>query len=416
MKKQFLLVVSILLLGISIISAQTPKIITGGVLNGKATNLPIPEYPAAAKAVKASGTVNVQITIDENGSVAEASAVSGHPLLRQAAENAARQATFSPTQLSGQAVKVTGIIVYNFTPSTTYTIAPQMSERNLPNSTIGEQSPLNGSVKTITGGVINGKAKNLVIPAYPAAAKAVGASGAVNVQVIIDENGDVVSANSVSGHPLLRAAAEKAALASKFSPTMLQGQPVRVTGIIVYNFAGDKPAPGNEEKLKFMGIGAALSAYDLLDDAQFMTKEDLAETPQIADELTPLTTITNEMSKEERNKIVRKVTASVEKKLTGADAWQFQFGKVFAELLTEFPKDSTDNTKIINETAVKTSLLKMKNLLFTVPSDLPADVLVKFKEMTKFTDVQNLNSTDNRNRFSQLIMETLNLISPDSSK
>ncbi len=82
MKKQILLVVSILLLGFSIVSAQTPKTISGGIVNGKAQNLPIPEYPAAAKAVKAGGEVNVQVTIDEDGSVTEASAVSGHPLLR----------------------------------------------------------------------------------------------------------------------------------------------------------------------------------------------------------------------------------------------------------------------------------------------------------------------------------------------
>jgi hypothetical protein len=46
----------------------------------------------------------------------------------------------------------------------------------------------------------------------------------------------VISASAVSGHPLLRQAAEQAARESKFSPTMLSGQPVKVTGIVVYNF------------------------------------------------------------------------------------------------------------------------------------------------------------------------------------
>lgn len=90
--------------------------------------------------------------------------------------------------------------------------------------------------KTISGGVVNGKARNLVTPPYPAAAKAVRASGEVKVQVTIDENGNVVSANAVSGHPLLRSAAESAARSSKFSPTQLSGQPVKVTGVIIYNF------------------------------------------------------------------------------------------------------------------------------------------------------------------------------------
>ncbi len=91
-----------------------PKMISGGVLNGKATSLPTPPYPPAARAVRASGSVSVQVVIDENGRVVSASAVSGHPLLRPAAESAARGARFSPTMLSGQPVKVSGVITYNF--------------------------------------------------------------------------------------------------------------------------------------------------------------------------------------------------------------------------------------------------------------------------------------------------------------
>lgn len=89
-------------------------IVSGGVLNGKAISKPAPPYPPIAKAARAAGTVTVQIVVDETGRVISASAVSGHPLLRAAAEAAARQAKFSPTQLSGQPVKVSGVITYNF--------------------------------------------------------------------------------------------------------------------------------------------------------------------------------------------------------------------------------------------------------------------------------------------------------------
>jgi TonB family protein len=88
----------------------------------------------------------------------------------------------------------------------------------------------------ISGGVLNGKATRLVQPAYPAIARAAHASGQVRVQVLVDESGNVVSATPVSGHPLLQASAAAAARQSKFSPTMLSGQPVKVTGVIVYNF------------------------------------------------------------------------------------------------------------------------------------------------------------------------------------
>ena len=91
-------------------------IISKGVINSIAVKLPKPAYPAAAIAVKASGAVNVQVTIDEDGGVVSAVATSGHPLLKAAAVSAAKQARFTPTKLSDQPVKVTGVIVYNFVP------------------------------------------------------------------------------------------------------------------------------------------------------------------------------------------------------------------------------------------------------------------------------------------------------------
>ena len=89
--------------------------VSGGVVNGNATSLPKPLYSAAAKAVGAQGQVKVQVLIDESGHVVSASAVSGHPLLKPDAERAAKNARFTPTRLSGVAVKVTGVIIYNFT-------------------------------------------------------------------------------------------------------------------------------------------------------------------------------------------------------------------------------------------------------------------------------------------------------------
>jgi protein TonB len=96
--------------------SPTPRTapISGGVLNGKAISLPKPAYPPIARAAHAAGTVVVQVLIDENGNVVSAKAVSGHPLLQAVAVSAARQARFSPTKLSGQPVKVTGVIQYNF--------------------------------------------------------------------------------------------------------------------------------------------------------------------------------------------------------------------------------------------------------------------------------------------------------------
>lgn len=88
--------------------------ISGGVLNSKAISLPRPDYPADAKAAGIEGVVVVQVSVDEQGNVTEAAAVSGPAQLRDASVRAAHQAKFTPTLLSGEPMKVVGVIVYNF--------------------------------------------------------------------------------------------------------------------------------------------------------------------------------------------------------------------------------------------------------------------------------------------------------------
>jgi protein TonB len=93
---------------------ETPKVVHRSILNGEAIELPKPPYPILAKQIGMQGTVSVQVLLNEAGKVVSARAVSGHPTLTQAAVNAAYQARFSPTLLNGQAVKVSGVITYNF--------------------------------------------------------------------------------------------------------------------------------------------------------------------------------------------------------------------------------------------------------------------------------------------------------------
>lgn len=210
------------------------KTVNRGIVNGMAVSLPKPRivYPDGSRSAGTGGVVFVSVVIDEGGNVVFAEAGTKKyvasdkvavgeeleptlidPALRDAAEEAARNARFAPTRLNGQPVKVKGTITYNF------------PDRDAP--------PASGSG---TGGVLNGKASSLPSPVYPAAAKAVRAEGNVVVQISIDEEGNVVSANAISGHPLLRAAAAAAAREAKFSPTQLNGQPVKVAGVLTYNF------------------------------------------------------------------------------------------------------------------------------------------------------------------------------------
>lgn len=92
-------------------------------------------------------------------------------------------------------------------------------------------------LRPVSGGALNGKAITLPQPLYPDPAKRARLDGMVSVDVVVDENGKVISAQATSGPGMLRDAAVQAALKAKFSPTLLSGQPVKVSGVINYKFS-----------------------------------------------------------------------------------------------------------------------------------------------------------------------------------
>jgi TonB family protein len=91
---------------------DTPQV--GRSIKGKLVSKPMPVYPKTAKAARASGTVTVRVDIDEEGKVVNATATYGHPLLTQAAIEAALQARFEPTLVAGKPTRTTGTLVYTF--------------------------------------------------------------------------------------------------------------------------------------------------------------------------------------------------------------------------------------------------------------------------------------------------------------
>jgi TonB family protein len=243
MKKLSLVMAFVAVSAFSVL-AQVPSEIKGGILNGKATSLPKPDYPDAAKGAGIEGVVYVNVVIDEEGNIISAVADDqvrkvykadkdgqkveteqpvADALLRDAALRAAWNAKFSPTRLSGVPVKVSGTLIYNF-------VASKGDEPQ------NEETAGKSIVGVATGKVLNERATSLPAPVYPAAAKAVRAQGPVNVQVSVDENGNVISAAAVSGHPLLRSAAVTAAKEAKFSPLTLNGRQVKLSGVLIYNF------------------------------------------------------------------------------------------------------------------------------------------------------------------------------------
>jgi len=90
--------------------------------------------------------------------------------------------------------------------------------------------------KQVPSSVLIAKVISLPPPAYPAIAKQTHTQGPVNVQILVDEQGKVISAQVVAGNPMLTPAAKDAAMRARFTPTVLNGQPVKIQGVITYNF------------------------------------------------------------------------------------------------------------------------------------------------------------------------------------
>ena len=109
-------------------------------------------------------------------------------------------------------------------------------QRDAPSRVVAASPGAVPSVIQASGMTLQGKALRRVQPVYPAFAKAARVSGSVQVQVLINEQGEVTQAEIVSGHPMLQLASLRAARQWGFAPTMLGDAPVKVQGIVTFNF------------------------------------------------------------------------------------------------------------------------------------------------------------------------------------
>ncbi len=92
----------------------------------------------------------------------------------------------------------------------------------------------------IISGILNMKVVSEVLPAYPQKAKDKSIGGRVEVQLLINEDGEVIFANPLSGPEELWAESVKAAVGARFAPTTLSGEPVKITGRIIFDFKDGK--------------------------------------------------------------------------------------------------------------------------------------------------------------------------------
>ncbi len=85
-------------------------------------------------------------------------------------------------------------------------------------------------------GDVESKSIRRIVPRYPDTAKSSRVSGSVVVRVVYDEQGEIILARAVSGHPLLQPLSIRAARQWLFEPTVVNGQKIKVEGFLFFNF------------------------------------------------------------------------------------------------------------------------------------------------------------------------------------
>ncbi len=275
----------------------------------------------------------------------------------------------------------------------------------------------NPAAKQIQGGVLNGKATSLPKPPYPAAARAVGASGAVSVQVLIDENGDVVSATAVSGHPLLAASSVEAARSAKFTPTTLSGQPVKVSGIITYNFVpaaapeklGDKGLLSeipvtDRDNIWALGLFCAfiqtadVEAVRLIGDEQefnAMLKDISSSVSAGTAEYKPTLEKLGSPDIGIRADAARELLRLARREFDGEQNWQIDVGEQVGFVLSELLRQKLLYVKTgvaYDANVLRTHLRRVSDLVATAPSGVSLESKGRFRRIAAFSEVTNLGT------------------------
>ena len=132
--------------------------------------------------------------------------------------------------------KVTITEIGDAPPETVKPETPPTESKPTPSQPPQPQTSGQSEAAPSEGGILNSQAIQLPAPNYPAAAKSVHAAGEVQVKVLVDETGRVISAEAIFGPESLRQAAVDAAKLARFKPLLVNGVVVKFSGILTYSF------------------------------------------------------------------------------------------------------------------------------------------------------------------------------------
>ena len=221
---------------------------------------------------------------------------------------------------------------------------------------------------------INARATTLVKPAFPETAVAAQADGSgLTLLVVVDENGDVVSAQcSLECHPMLKAAAELAAATSKFRPLIdKEGRAVRYEGFLQYAFVVDR--------VDWFRFGTSFESVRQFDNISLGPAAQLLSA-RFTDEKARLFALDEKGTElETRWKVMREVEGSLKDKLKGGDLWRFEIG--MALRLVTFWTMAGEKT---NRADLQKAIENLPKLIAAAPDDIPKATIDALNSLGKY--------------------------------
>lgn len=243
---------------------------------------------------------------------------------------------------------------------------------------------------------INGRAVSLVKPAFPETAVAVDADGAsIILRVVVDENGNVVSADcSLTCHEMLRDAAELAAMTSKFAPLMIDGRPVRYQGQLHYTFV--------VERVSWHRFGTALESTRQMDNLSLGPVAQILSPAFAAEKAKLLTLDADGVDFETRQKTITEVTGLIKSRLTGNDLWKFELAMALRRATFWL------HTGRIDRVQMQKALDDLGPHIASAPEGTSKQFLTDLQTLAKFQIQSNVSDRD----LSRLINEMSRKLSP----
>jgi hypothetical protein len=209
---------------------------------------------------------------------------------------------------------------------------------------------------------INGRATLLVKPSLPGDVMIEQDGATLALRIVVDTDGNVLSAKcSTACHADVAAAAETAAMASKFRPLVVNGEAVKYSGNLLYTIA--------VERVHWFRFGAALYSTYIFDNISLGPVAAMLTT-EFADEKGKLQALDTGVDLETRWKTINVVKDSLQGKLKGRDAWYFGLGMAMREVTAPFQSD-----KKFDREEVQKALTGLAKFVSSAPADVPKELI-----------------------------------------